>query len=98
MVARLVEVISAARFDDYLSANIFEPLAMVDTDFLVIGAAPFAPAFTAGAVISPQVADQIKTRELERSRFQALIKQAQSLWIPVVTQNQFLYLAGYTGS
>ena len=33
--ARLVEVLSGQRFDDYLKANIFQPLGMVDTDFYV---------------------------------------------------------------
>jgi CubicO group peptidase (beta-lactamase class C family) len=33
--ARLVEVISGQRFDDYLRATIFEPLGMVDTGFHV---------------------------------------------------------------
>lgn len=35
VVARLVEVLSGARFDDYLAASIFEPLGMVDTGFWV---------------------------------------------------------------
>ena len=35
VLARLVEVVSGARFDDYLKANLFEPLGMVDTDFWV---------------------------------------------------------------
>ncbi len=35
VVARLVEVVSGARFDDYLKASIFDPLDMVDTDFWV---------------------------------------------------------------
>ncbi len=35
VVARLVEVLSGLRFDDYLSGAIFEPLGMVDTDFWV---------------------------------------------------------------
>jgi CubicO group peptidase (beta-lactamase class C family) len=35
VVARLVEVLAGARFDDYLKANVFEPLGMVDTDFWV---------------------------------------------------------------
>jgi CubicO group peptidase (beta-lactamase class C family) len=35
VTARLVEVISGQRFDDYLKAHIFEPLGMVDTDFWV---------------------------------------------------------------
>ncbi len=33
--ARLVEILSGKRFDDYLKAHIFEPLGMVDTDFYV---------------------------------------------------------------
>jgi CubicO group peptidase (beta-lactamase class C family) len=33
--ARLVEILSGQRFDDYLKAHIFEPLGMVDTDFYV---------------------------------------------------------------
>ena len=33
--ARLVELLSGQRFDDYLKAHIFEPLEMVDTDFYV---------------------------------------------------------------
>ena len=33
--ARLVEVISGRRFDDYLAATIFQPLGMVDTGFHV---------------------------------------------------------------
>jgi CubicO group peptidase (beta-lactamase class C family) len=35
VLARLVEIWSGARFDDYLRARIFEPLGMVDTDFWV---------------------------------------------------------------
>jgi CubicO group peptidase (beta-lactamase class C family) len=35
VVARLVEVCGGARFDDYLKANIFDPLGMNDTDFWV---------------------------------------------------------------
>ncbi len=33
--ARLVEVMSGMAFDEYLKSEIFEPLGMVDTDFLV---------------------------------------------------------------
>lgn len=35
VVARLVEVLSGLRFDDYLRQEIFEPLGMVDTGFFV---------------------------------------------------------------
>jgi CubicO group peptidase (beta-lactamase class C family) len=33
--ARLVEILSGKRFDDYLAAEIFEPLGMTDTEFFV---------------------------------------------------------------
>ena len=33
--ARLVEIMSGQRYDDYLRSEIFEPLGMVDTDFFV---------------------------------------------------------------
>ena len=33
--ARLIEVLAGQRFDDFLAANIFAPLKMVDTDFWV---------------------------------------------------------------
>jgi len=33
--ARLVEIISGQRFDDYLQAQVFDPLGMVDTGFFV---------------------------------------------------------------
>ena len=35
VTARLIEVLSGARFDAFLTAHIFEPLGMVDTDFWV---------------------------------------------------------------
>jgi CubicO group peptidase (beta-lactamase class C family) len=35
VTARLIEVISGQRFDDFLKARIFNPLGMVDTDFYV---------------------------------------------------------------
>jgi CubicO group peptidase (beta-lactamase class C family) len=35
VTARVIEVISGQRFDEFLKARIFEPLGMVDTDFYV---------------------------------------------------------------
>lgn len=66
------------------------------TDFVVIGAAPQAPGGVPEGV-SPQVADQINTRQLEQGRFRELVGQAKSMYIPVITQNQFLFLTGYAG-
>lgn len=67
------------------------------TDFLVIGAAPYAPTFAEGEIISPQVAEQVRTQQLAGSRFQAEIQRAQATYIPVITQSQFLFLTGNTG-
>jgi hypothetical protein len=68
------------------------------TEFLVIGAAPFAPAVRAGETVSPQVWQQIRDKELERSQYRDLIERAETLHIPVLTQSQFLYLTGQVGS
>lgn len=64
------------------------------TDFVIIGRAPVVP--------SPGETDTTVTRELagdksrELSQFRDLITRAQARYIPVINQNQFLYLIGYT--
>jgi hypothetical protein len=65
-------------------------------DFVVIGVAPNVPTFPAGT--SDVVRDQAERRALEASRFRTLIDEARTLHIPVITQNQFLFLTGYTDS
>ena len=35
--------------------------------------------------------------EIEEAEVERLIEQAQSMYIPVITQNQFLFLTGYAG-
>ena len=49
----LVEVISGQRFDDYLQANIFDPLGMVDTGFFVPPAKQ--PRFAANYSVDPKI-------------------------------------------
>lgn len=66
-------------------------------DFVVIGVGPQVPVVGVGAPPSPVVQAQIEARALARSGFDALIEQARSLYIPVITQNQFLFLTGYAG-
>jgi CubicO group peptidase (beta-lactamase class C family) len=51
-VARLVEILSGERFDDYLHRRIFEPLGMVDTGFTV--AADKVPRFAANYLRSAE--------------------------------------------
>ncbi len=67
------------------------------TDFVIIGVPPEVPAIAPGEPVSPVVRALADSRSLEKSRFQALIEQARGLFIPVITQNAFLYLTGYAG-
>lgn len=64
-------------------------------DFVVIGVPPRPGEVPAGA--SDIVRDQAERRRLERTEFGRLIDQARSMYIPVITQNQFLFLTGYAG-
>lgn len=66
-------------------------------DFVVIGLPPTGPDITADQRVSDVVRDQAVQKELERSRYRALVERAQKMFIPVITQNQFLFLTGYAG-
>ena len=66
-------------------------------DFVVIGLSPQAPTFAEDQRVSDSVREQALQKQLARSRFAALVERAQKMYIPVITQNQFLFLTGYTG-
>lgn len=66
-------------------------------DFVVIGLPPTGPEIAADQRVSAVVRDQAVQKELERSKYRALVERAQKMFIPVVTQNQFLFLTGYAG-
>lgn len=63
-------------------------------DFVLIGRAPFVPELPEGKPVSDIVRDQAQQRALAEGEFQALVTQAQRMYIPVITQSQFLYLIG----
>lgn len=64
------------------------------TDFVIIGQAPVVPGSgDADTTVTRELAND-KSREL--SQFRDLISHAQASYIPVINQNQFLYLIGYT--
>jgi hypothetical protein len=63
-------------------------------DFVVIGLMPGAAPLGAGAPATEVVRAQQQQKELEASAFKDLAGQAQRMYIPVITQNQFLYLIG----
>lgn len=63
-------------------------------DFVLIGRSPFVPELPEGKPVSDIVRDQAQQRRLAESKFQDLVSQAQRMYIPVITQSQFLYLIG----
>ncbi|MDZ7679896.1 MAG: serine hydrolase domain-containing protein [Acidimicrobiales bacterium] len=68
--ARLVEIISGQRFDDYLQTNVFDPLAMVDTGFRVTDEAlpRFAACYRRASDKSLKLQDDPDTSPYRRQR------------------------------
>ncbi len=64
-------------------------------DFVVIGLAPDVPELDADRPVSEIVAHQAEMKALMLERFRDLVENASKMYIPVITQNQFLYLTGY---
>ncbi len=65
-------------------------------DYVVVGSAPFVPEARPGRVITPTVIAQEEQLRLERTAFRDVVQQANNLYIPVLTQSQFLFLSGFT--
>ena len=62
-------------------------------DYVVLGQAPKAPPVDDKA--TDVVREQARAKEVEGGKFVQLRAQAEKMGIPVVTQNQFLFLTGY---
>ena len=67
------------------------------TDFVIIGGAPQVPTLDANRPVSPAVSALAADQETKKAGFSGLVQRAQSMFIPVITQNQFLFLMGYSG-
>lgn len=65
------------------------------TDFVIVGTAPYVPSLRAGAM-TPTNLTQVEQRRVNNSDFRDLIKEARSMFVPVITQSQFLFLTGYS--
>lgn len=65
-------------------------------DFVVVGVPPQVPEVDQRqrTAVMDALAEQ---RSLEQSRFRKLIDEARALYIPVITQSQFLFLTGHAG-
>ena len=66
-----------------------------NTDFVIIGAPPQVVAVVGDD--SEVVADQKRALEVDLIEFRDLIAEARATSVPVVNQNQFLFLMGYAG-
>ncbi len=67
------------------------------TDFVVIGTAPVVPEVPPGTPVSPVVQVQVERQAMARQEFQEIIQRAGSMYIPAITQSQFLFHTGYSG-
>lgn len=67
------------------------------TDYVVIGLSPQVGAALDAEGLSEVERDAALRREAARTQFAELVARASTMFIPVITQNQFLYLTGYSG-
>lgn len=67
------------------------------TDFLVVGMGPQVPQFAGDRPISDVIQDLSDARLKARGQYRRDVEQARTLYIPVITQSQFLFLTGYAG-
>ena len=67
------------------------------TDFLVVGRGPQVPEFPAQQPVSDVIRDLADSRLGDLVEYQRDLEQARTLYVPVITQSQFLFLTGYSG-
>ena len=67
------------------------------TDFVVVGMGPQAVSLASGRPVSDVIRDLADSRLDRLSAYQQDIEQARTLYIPVITQTQFLFMTGYSG-
>jgi hypothetical protein len=67
-------------------------------DFVVLGISPEHWVYGDNVLISDVVREQIRLRETQGERFSDTVRRATAMYIPVLTQGQFLFLAGFAGS
>jgi esterase/lipase len=67
----------------------------VDTDFVVMGKVPQIPEFTPEEAENPENAFRIKQAQDELAAYDEVLAKAQSMNIPILNQNRFLYFTGY---
>jgi hypothetical protein len=66
-------------------------------DFLVVGMGPQVPQAASGRPVSDVIRALTDSRLDKLTGFEHDIEQARTLYVPVITQSQFLFLTGYSG-
>jgi hypothetical protein len=69
----------------------------INTDFVVIGAEPNVPQLSDEEKRDPIALQRASAAQQEFEQYQAAIKRAQELHVPILNQNRFLYLIGAYG-
>jgi hypothetical protein len=71
----------------------------IDTDFLVLGQQPqvLQRPTLEELEVDPRARDKYEASLQQLNRYNELLSQAQTLWIPVFTYERFLYFTGYKG-
>ncbi len=67
------------------------------TDFLVVGMGPLVPVLSTEQPVSDVIRDLADSRLDRLVEYERDIEQARTLYIPIITQSQFLFLTGYSG-
>ena len=67
------------------------------TDFVVLGMGPQLPPSRGGRPMSDVIRSLADDRLNQATEYQEDVDKARSLYIPIITQSQFLYLTGYAG-
>ncbi|MBU0617314.1 MAG: hypothetical protein KKI02_06340, partial [Planctomycetes bacterium] len=68
-----------------------------NTDFLVVGTGPQVPELLTERPVSDVIRDLTDSRLDRLTAYERDIEQARTLYIPIITQSQFLFLTGYSG-
>ena len=67
------------------------------TDFLVLGMGPQVSSLASRRQVSPVFEDLVNTQTGRLEEYRDTIDRARTLYIPIVLQNQFMFLTGYAG-
>lgn len=67
----------------------------VDTDFVVLGKEPVVPEYTRDQLADPLMVAAFNKAQDDLQKYQAVVDQAKTLHIPILSQPRFLYMTGY---